>query len=205
MFYDPRENLRPDPLTHNPLNALIAPRPIGWIGSVSARGDHNLAPFSYFNAVSADPPLVIFAPNEKSGGGPKDTLANVREIREFTVSIVSESLAQAMNETSREVARGVNEFELAGLTPVTSHSVRPCHVAEAQAVLECTVWDIVALPSRPGGRGSHLVIGAVIGIHIDDELIVDGRVETKVLAPVSRLGYFDYGVVRDPFEMKRPD
>ena len=151
------------------------------------------------------PPLVIFAPNEKSGGGPKDTLANVREIREFTVSIVSESLAQAMNETSREVARGVNEFELAGLTPVTSHSVRPCHVAEARAVLECTVWDIVALPSRPGGRGSHLVIGAVIGIHIDDELIVDGRVETKVLAPVSRLGYFDYGVVRDPFEMKRPD
>ena len=116
-----------------------------------------------------------------------------------------EPLARAMNETSREVARGIDEFELAGLTAAPSRCVRPYHVAEARAVLECEVWKIVALPSRPGGRGSHLVIGAVIGIHIDDELIVDGRVETKVLAPVSRLGYFDYGVVRDPFEMKRPD
>lgn len=205
MFYDPRANPRPAPLTHNPLNALIAPRPIGWIGTVSATGEDNLAPFSYFNAVSADPPIVVFAPNEMAGGGPKDTLANVREVGEFTVSIVSEHLAQPMNETSRVAARGVSEFELAGLTAAASCSVRPRYVAEARAVLECEVWDIVALPGSPGGRGSHLVIGTVVGIHIDDALIVDGRVDTIALAPVARLGYFDYSVVRDSFEMKRPD
>jgi flavin reductase (DIM6/NTAB) family NADH-FMN oxidoreductase RutF len=205
MFYDPRENLRPAPLSHNPFNALVAPRPIGWIGTLSASGEHNLAPFSYFNAVSADPPTVVFAPNEKSAGGAKDTLANVREIGEFTVSIVSEPLARAMNLTSAELPRGVSEYERAGLVSRPSRSVRPHHVAEARAVLECTVWDIVELPARPGGRGSHLVIGTVIGIHIDDRLIVGGRVDTVALAPVSRLGYFDYDVVRESFEMKRPD
>jgi flavin reductase (DIM6/NTAB) family NADH-FMN oxidoreductase RutF len=205
LFYDPRQNPRPAPLTHNPLNALIAPRPIGWIGSVSASGEVNLAPFSYFNAVSAEPALVVFAPNEKPGGGPKDTLANVREVREFTVSIVSEPLALAMNETSRVAPRGVNEFELAGLTPAPSRSVRPPRVAEARAALECEVWKIVELPSTAGGRGSHLVIGTVVGIHIDEALIVAGRVDTLALAPVARLGYFDYSVVKDTFEMKRPD
>ena len=117
MFYDPRQDLRPAPLTHNPLNALVAPRPIGWIGSLSAAGVHNLAPFSYFNAVSADPPTVIFAPNSRTNGAAKDTLANVRETGEFTVNIVSRSLAQSMNATSSEVAPDTDEFELAGLTP----------------------------------------------------------------------------------------
>jgi flavin reductase (DIM6/NTAB) family NADH-FMN oxidoreductase RutF len=205
MFYDPRENPRPAPLAHNPLNALVAPRPIGWIGSVSAAGEVNLAPFSYFNAVSAEPAVVVFAPNEKAGGGPKDTLANVREVRQFTVSIVSEALAVAMNQTSRVAARGVNEFELAGLTAAPSHRVQPPRVAEARAALECEVWDIVELPSAAGGRGSHLVIGWVVGIHIDDALIVGGRVDTLALAPVARLGYFDYSVIRETFEMKRPD
>ncbi|MCB1684652.1 MAG: flavin reductase family protein [Pseudomonadales bacterium] len=205
MFFDPRENVRPAPLTHNPLNALIAPRPIGWICSLSATGQVNLAPFSYFNAVSADPPLVVFAPNEKTGGGPKDTLANVRSTGEFTASIVSESLARAMNETSREVDHGVNEFELAGLTSAPSRLVNAPFVAEARAALECEVWDIIALPSKPGGRGSHLVIGTVVGIHINDSLIKDGRIDTPALAPVARLGYFDYCVVRELFELKRPD
>jgi flavin reductase (DIM6/NTAB) family NADH-FMN oxidoreductase RutF len=205
MFYDPRENPRPAPLAHNPLNALVAPRPIGWIGSVSAAGEVNLAPFSYFNAVSAEPAVVVFAPNEKAGGGPKDTLANVREVGEFTVSIVSAALAHAMNETSRVAARGVNEFALARLTAAASQLVRPPRVAEARAALECEVWEIVPLPSTAGGRGSHLVIGTVVGIHIDDALIVDGRVDTVALAPVARLGYFDYSVVTGTFEMKRPD
>jgi flavin reductase (DIM6/NTAB) family NADH-FMN oxidoreductase RutF len=205
MFFDPRENPRPEPLRHNPLNALVAPRPIGWIGSVSAAGEVNLAPFSYFNAVSADPMLVVFAPNEKPGGGPKDTLSNVRETGEFTASIVSAELARAMNETSRAAPRGVSEFNLAGLTPAASSLVRPPRVAEARAALECRVWDIVALPAAPGGRGSHLVIGSVVGIHIDDELIVDGRVNSLALGQVARLGYFDYGVLDELFEMARPD
>lgn len=205
MFYDPREDLRPAPLTHNPLNALVAPRPIGWVGSVSAAGVRNLAPFSYFNAVSADPPVVVFAPNSRGNGADKDTLANVRAVGEFTVSIVSAPLARAMNETSREADPEVDEFALAGLTAASSRLVRPCRVGEARAALECTVWDIVPLPARPGGRESHLVIGNVIGIHIDDALIVKGRVDTAALDPVARLGYFDYATLGALFEMPRPD
>jgi flavin reductase (DIM6/NTAB) family NADH-FMN oxidoreductase RutF len=205
MFYDPRQDPRPAPLTHNPLNALIAPRPIGWIGSVSAAGEHNLAPFSYFNAVSADPPMVVFAPNSRPDGRAKDTLTNVREVGEFTASIVSRPLALAMNTSSSEVEPGVNEFSLAGLTAVASTSVRPHRVGEARAALECTVWDIVALPAPSGRRQSHLVIGQVVGIHIDDALIVNGRVDTAALAPVSRLGYFDYGSIGEIFEMLRPE
>jgi flavin reductase (DIM6/NTAB) family NADH-FMN oxidoreductase RutF len=210
MYFDPRENLRPAPLTHNPLNALVAPRPIGWIGTCDAQGVPNLAPFSYFNAVSADPPLVVFAPNEKSageGGRPaseKDTLANLREVPEFSASIVSEELAWNMNDTSTEVERQVDEYALAGLTAAPCRAIRPARVGQARAVLECEVVDIVALPSRAGGRRSHLVIGAVIGIHIDDALIVDGRVDVVALAQVARLGYLDYGVVRELFEMPRP-
>lgn len=206
MFYDPRDDLRPAPLSHNPLNALVAPRPIGWIGSVSAGGEPNLAPFSYFNAFSADPPVVGFAPNAKGADGEaKDTLANVRETGEFTVSVVSAELAAAMNETSRVVPRGHNEFELAGLTAAPSRLVRPPHVGEARAVLECTVLQIVALPAHPGKRASHLVLGEVIGIHIDDDLIRGGRVDTLGLRQVSRLGYMDFSVVDNLFELPRPD
>jgi flavin reductase (DIM6/NTAB) family NADH-FMN oxidoreductase RutF len=205
MYYDPRVDPRPAPLTHNPLNALVAPRPIGWIGTLSASGAENLAPFSYFNAFSADPPVVGFAPNEKPPGGPKDTLANVREVPEFTVSVVSAELAEAMNATSAVLPAGASEFRHAGIGSATSRAVRPPHVAQARAVLECRVFDIIALPSRPGSRGSHLVLGEVVGIHIDDALIRNGRVDVLALRPVSRLGYFDYSVVDALFEMRRPD
>ena len=205
MFYDPRLNVRPAPLTHNPINALVAPRPIGWIGSLSAAGEENLAPFSYFNVFSAEPVVVAFAPNAKqSDGGPKDTLANVRAVGQFTASIVSEPLAVQMNETSRVLAHGVSEFVAAGLTAAPSTNVTPPHVGAALAVLECQVFDIIALPQKPGGRGSHLVLGEVVGIHIDDAVIVDGRIDTLALQQVARLGYFDYTVVRELFEMPRP-
>jgi flavin reductase (DIM6/NTAB) family NADH-FMN oxidoreductase RutF len=205
MFYDPRDNSRPAPLTHNPINALVAPRPIGWIGTMSAQGHENLAPFSYFNVFSADPPVVGFAPNAKQPGGPKDTLANVREIPEFTASIVSEHLVQQMNETSRVLDHGVSEFVIAGLTPAASTNIRPPHVGEALAVLECQVFDIITLPASKDGRGSHLVLGEVIGIHIDDALIIDGVLDTLGLAQVARLGNFDYTVVRELIEIPRPD
>tara|TARA_Y100001933_G_scaffold220915_1_gene230441 strand:+ start:943 stop:1575 length:633 start_codon:yes stop_codon:yes gene_type:complete len=206
VFYDPRIDPRPAPLQFNPVNALVAPRPIGWIGTLSAAGETNLAPFSYFNAFSADPPVVGFAPNAKvAPDQAKDTLANVREVAEFTVSVVSAELAQAMNETSRPVPRGVDEFALAGLTAAPSRHVRPPHVGEAKAVLECTVAQVIALPSRPGGRASHLVIGEVVGIHIDESVIREGRVDLRLLRPVSRLGYLDYSIVDSLFEMPRPD
>ncbi len=206
MFYDPREDPQPEPLGHNPINALVAPRPIGWIASLSADGAPNLAPFSYFNAFSADPPVVAFAPNEKSGaGGPKDTLANVRSVPEFTASLVSEPLAQRMNESSRVLPHGVSEFIEAGLTPAASRLVAPPYVGEALAALECRVFDIIELPGRPNGRRSHLVIGEVVGIHIDDGVIVDGRIDSLALAQLARLGYHDYTVVRELIEIPRPD
>ncbi len=205
MFYDPRENPRPEALGHNPLNALVAPRPIGWIATLDAEGRPNLAPFSYFNAFAADPPVVAFAPNAKADDGtPKDTLANVRAVPEFTASVVSAELAERMNETSRVLPAGESEFDAAGLTPARSRLVRPPHVGEARAVLECTVHDVVVLPARAGGRQSHLVIGRVVGIHIDDALVRDGRIDQLALAQVARHGYSDYSVVRALFEMVRP-
>ncbi len=206
MFFDPRVDPRPAPLAHNPLNALVAPRPIGWIGTVSASGAENLAPFSYFNVFSSDPPVVAFAPNARQdGAGAKDTLVNVREVPEFTASVVSLDLAHAMNETARVLPAGESEFVRAGLTSAASRMVRAPHVGEARAVLECRVAQIVPLPFRPGGRPSHLVIGEVVGIHIDDELVRDGRVDTLALAQVARLGYFDYTSVTSLFELPRPD
>jgi flavin reductase (DIM6/NTAB) family NADH-FMN oxidoreductase RutF len=205
VFYDPRLTLRPAPLTHNPLNALVAPRPIAWVSTLSATGVPNLAPFSYFNAFSADPPVVGFAPNAKEGGGAKDSLVNVRALGEFTVSIVTAELATVMNETSRAVPHDVNEFELAGVRAAPSRLVGPPRVAASPAALECVVADILELPTRPGGRASHLVIGEVVGIHIDDAVIRDGRVDPLALRQLSRLGYFDYASVEGVFEMLRPD
>jgi flavin reductase (DIM6/NTAB) family NADH-FMN oxidoreductase RutF len=206
MHYDPRIDLKPAPLKFNPLNALVAPRPIGWITSIDREGRLNLAPFSYFNAFSADPPIVGFAPNAHANGGSKDTLRNVEAIPEFTASIVSANLARQMNETSRQLPYGENELIAAGLTAVASKFVRTPRVGEARAALECRVFEIVALPAGSDGRGSHLVLGEVIGVYIDDALIgSNGRVDSIALAHVARLGYHDYTNVESIYEMRRPD
>ena len=205
MFYDPRENVAPPPLITNPLNALVAPRPIGWITTVDRAGSVNLAPFSYFNAVNADPPVVVFAPNEKAKGTPKDTLHNVREVPEFVASLAHAHLRIAINESSRVYPHGVNELEAAGLTASPSRHVKPPRVAECKAALECAVHDIIELPHREGGRRSHLVIGRVIGIYIADELIDDGRVDARRLNQLARLGYSEYLAVENTFTMRRPD
>jgi flavin reductase (DIM6/NTAB) family NADH-FMN oxidoreductase RutF len=205
MYYDPRQNVAPPPLSSNPINALVAPRPIGWISTVDAAGRVNLAPFSYYNAVSADPAVVVFAPNEAAQGTPKDTLRNVREVGEFVVNLAHASLRHQINATSRVYPHGVNELELVGLTAVGSRAVRPPRVGECKAALECTVHDVIELPHRPGGRRSHLVIGTVVGIFIADELIVAGRVDVVRLNQLARLGYTDYTAVESTFELARPD
>ncbi len=206
MHYDPRIDLKPAPLKFNPLNALVAPRPIGWITSIDREGRLNLAPFSYFNAFSADPPIVGFAPNAHANGGSKDTLRNVEAVPEFTASIVSADLARQMNETSRQLPYGENELIAAGLTAVASKYVRTSRVGEARAALECRVFEIVALPAGSDGRGSHLVLGEVVGVYIDDALIgSNGRVDSLALAQVARLGYHDYTNVASIYEMRRPD
>lgn len=205
MYYDPRENLAPPPLSGNPLNALVAPRPIGWISTVDRAGNVNLAPFSYFNAVNSDPPVVVFAPNEKSKGMPKDTLRNVREVPQFVANLAHASLKIAINESSRVHPHGVNELEMVGLTATPSRAVKPPRIAQCKAALECAVHDIIELPYREGGRRSHLVIGTVIGIYIADEVIEGGRVDARRLNQLARLGYSEYTAVESTFTMPRPD
>ena len=205
MFYDPRHELKPSPLTYNPFNALVAPRPIGWISSMSADGYVNLAPFSYFNAISADPPMVMFASNAKDQQGtPKDTYRNVCEVPEFVVNVVSMELAEKMNQTSAVLPFGTSEMETTGLKTAESVHVRPPRVAAVPAALECIVHESIDLPVGRGGRRGHVVIGQVVGIHIKDELIVDGVVDQVALRQVARLGYLHYLRVEKIFDMRRP-
>ncbi len=199
MFFETAQGMRPAPLRHNPLNALVMPRPIGWISTVDAAGRPNLAPFSYFNAVCADPPYVMFAPN-----GPKDTFSNLAKMPEFVASLVRETDGEAMNATSRPYPPGVDEFVACGIASAPSNLVRPPRVASAKAALECRVYQVVVLPSGRDGRENHVVIGEVVGIHIADDVIVDGMVDERRLAPLARLGYMNYGTLGQRFEMLRP-
>lgn len=193
MYYTVEQGHQSAGLKHNPINALVAPRPIGWISSVDRDGRPNLAPYSYFNAVAADPPYVMFAPNEKDAAGTsKDSLRNVQETGEFVVNIVPWRLREQMNVTSTVLDHGRSEFELAGVTPTPSRLVRPPRVLECPAALECRVFQIVELPSVPGKRRTHVVLGQVIAIHIDDSCVRDGKVDTVMLEPMARLGGFEY-------------
>jgi flavin reductase (DIM6/NTAB) family NADH-FMN oxidoreductase RutF len=193
-------------LERNPLPALIVPRPIAWVSSINGCGEANLAPFSHFNLVSIDPPMLMFAPNSKNGAGTqKDTLRNLIQVPEFVVSVVSWDLRAEMNATSESFSYGVSEFEAIGLDSAPSINVRPMRVAKAKAALECKVAQIVDLPRGHANRQSHVVIGEIVGIYIADDVIVNGKVDAVLLAPVSRLGYFDYTVVREIFQMPRPD
>lgn len=205
MFFKPRDGMRPAPLTHNPFNALVGPRPIAWVSTVTADGVPNLAPFSYFNAVSADPPFVMFAPNAKGPGAAKDSYANLVAVPEFVVSLVSRAQAEQMNATSKAYAHGVDEFERCGIAAAPCHTVRPPRVAGSLAALECRVYELVTLPVGSDQRASHVVIGEVTGIHIDDSVIEHGQVSERRLDPLARLGAFNYGTLGEIFAIARPE
>jgi flavin reductase (DIM6/NTAB) family NADH-FMN oxidoreductase RutF len=190
-------------LRHDPFKALVGPRPIGWVGTLGADGIANLAPYSFFNAVSDRPPMLMF-----SSAGTKDSLRNIEAGGEFTCSLATWDLREAMNMSSAAVAPQVDEFRLAGLTPAPSLFVKPPRVAEAPAAFECRVWKTVPLPAPADGRtvAYTLVIGRVEGIYIDDAFIRDGRVQTGAMRPIARLGYMDYSVVtpESMFTLNRP-
>lgn len=204
MFYSIADGLRPSPLTHNPMNALVMPRPIGWISSISRDGVPNLAPYSYFNLVCSDPPYVMFAPNSARPGTAKDTYRNICEVPEFVVNMVGEHDVAAMNASSAPFPPEIDEFAACGIAPERSQLVRPPRVASARAALECRVYEVVHLPPAADGRESHVVVGAVLGVHIADHLIVDGLVDERRLEPVARLGYMNYGTLGQVFELARP-
>jgi flavin reductase (DIM6/NTAB) family NADH-FMN oxidoreductase RutF len=204
MYFETAAGMRPAPLTHNPFNALVMPRPIGWISTVDGKGRANLAPYSYFNAVSSEPPYVMFAPNSGAPGKDKDSYLNLLEVPEFVAHVVSGTNGTAMNASSAPLPRGVSEFEHCGIPSLPSRLVRPPRVASALAAFECRVFRIVDLPRTPDGRDNHVVIGEVLAIHIDDAVIVDGLVDERLLEPLTRLGYMNYGTLGEVFEMQRP-
>ena len=198
MFYDAETNAHG--MAHDPFKAIVAPRPIGWIGTKGRDGSRNLSPYSFFNAVGDRPKMIMF-----SSSGRKDSLRNVEETGVFTASFVSRSLMDRMSESSAPVAYETDEFELAGLTPELGRIVDAPFVGEAVAALECRVTKVLTLPDMDGNdTDSHAVFGQVVGIHIADEVIRDGRFDLAAADPIMRLGYMDYAGMGPIFELKRP-
>ncbi|MCF1708543.1 flavin reductase family protein [Tabrizicola sp. J26] len=192
MFYRPADG---HGLPHNPFNAIVTPRPIGWISTTGTLGD-NIAPHSFFNAVAYVPPQVIFAST-----GIKDSLTNIRETGVFAVNIVEEAMLNAMSETSALLPRGQDEFLLNGLPKAPCETIDCPRLAGAPATLECRVVQEVQLL----GRDNILVIGEVTGIHLRDDCLVNGRFDPTRFHPVARMGYRDYAIVRDVVELARPN
>lgn len=199
MFYETATNAHG--LPHDPFKAIVSPRPIGWIGTKGRDGSVNLAPYSYFNAISDHPKMVMF-----SSSGRKDTLRNVEETGVFTTSMVSRELAEKMNQTSTPAPYGENEFDLAGLTMMPGKLVDAPYAGEAHAALECKVTELFEAKGLDGTpSGSFVVIGQVLGIYIDEAALVEGRLDMAAVAPLARLGYMDYADGAQTFEMRRPD
>ncbi len=205
--------VRPSELPHRDLYSLVlnsvAPRPIAWVSTMSAAGRPNLAPFSFFNAVCVDPPLLAFAPglrqpkqHEVSHGEAKDTLRNIRETGEFVVNIVTYDLREAMNLTSGEYDASVNEFELAKLTPELSNTVKPPRVAESPVSFECKLHQILDFSTEP--TSGSLVIGQIVSIHINDANLKDGKLDRNSLDLIGRMGGLQYTRTTQRFEMVRP-
>ena len=184
----------------------MSPRPIGWISTISSNGKNNLAPYSFFNAVCSDPPCVIFA----SGGSPdergkKDSQVNAETTGEFVCSIVSYQQKEAMNQTSIHLPYGEDEMPNAGLEGEPSELVKPLRVKGAPVHLECRYIQSIQMPCWREGKENWVIFGEVIGIHVDPKIIRDGLVDVTTYKPVSRLGYMDYSITSEVFQMDRPD
>lgn len=200
MFYRPADG---HGLPHNPFNAIVTPRPIGWISTRSREGIDNLAPYSFFNAVAYVPPQVMFSststkPDQK---GTKDSVANIRDTGVFCVNIVAYAARDAMNATSEMLPSGVDEFAHAGLQKAQAREIDCPYVRDAPAVLECVARQILPLE----GAHNTMVIAEVVGVHMRDETIIDGRFDITRYRPLARMGYRDYAVVTEVFELARPD
>ena len=199
MFYIPANG---HGLPHNPFNAIVSPRPIGWISSRGADGADNLAPYSFFNAVAYVPPQVMFASTgaKPDRGDTKDSVANIRETGVFCVNIVEFAMKDAMNRTSGPWGRDVDEFTDAGIDRSECSVIACSRVAAAPAALECRLTQVVQLP----GERNFVVFGEVVGVHLRDDCVVGGRFDVTRYQPLARSGYMDYSVVREVFEMRRP-
>lgn len=198
MFYDARSK---SPLKHDPVKALVAPRPIGWISTLSCDGVANLAPYSFFNLVASGPSIVAF-----SSAGRKDSQTNAEQTGEFVCNMASFDQREAVNSSAATLPPEIDEFALTGLGTLPSQIIRPPRVKGAPAHLECVYLQTVPLFSKEGVRnGFDLVLGEVVGVHIDDRFIKEGLVDTAAMRLIARLGYLDYSVTDEVFTLKRPD
>ena len=199
MFYRPEDG---HGLPHNPFNAIVTPRPIGWISTRGADGQDNLAPYSFFNAVAYVPPQVMFASTsaKEDRGDTKDSVANIRETGVFCVNVVAYEQRDVMNQSSGPWPREVDEFDHAGIARAECETIACSRVADSPASLECKLTQIVKLK----GAANFLVLGEVTGVHLRDDCLVDGMFDVTKFNPLTRLGYRDYSVVREVFSLKRP-
>ncbi|MEJ8475552.1 flavin reductase family protein [Roseibium algae] len=187
-------------LPYNPFKAIVAPRPIGWISTLDKEGRSNLAPYSFFNGIGDAPPMVMFA-----SSGFKDSAANIAATGEFVCNMASQDLQEAMNVSSAPLAAGVSEFELAGLEMAPSKLVKVPRVASAYTALECKHLQTIRMQDLDGNdTESWVVFGQVVSVYIDDSVVVDGMLDLTKVRPLARLGYKDYAVVEELFQMARP-
>ena len=199
MFYRPENG---HGLPHNPFNAIIAPRPIGWISTRGADGD-NLAPYSFFNAVAYAPPQVMFASTTAKADRPdmKDSLAHIVESGVFCVNIASAAMKQQMSDSSATLPAGISEFEAAGIASAECDTINCPRVADAPASLECRMTQV----QRLAGQANWLVLGVVTGVHLRDDCIREGRFDLSRDGWLARMGYRDYVAVHETFELERPE
>ncbi len=196
MFYDAIRN--DHGLEIDPVKAIVAPRPIGWISTMSTDGVANLAPYSFFNIVAELPHYVVFG-----SSGYKHSLANIEANHEFAVNLVTHDLRDAMNRTSGHYPAHTDEFVVAGVTKAPCEFIRPPRVAECLAALECKLHQILPLPDDQGRVDDWLVIGRVLGVHIADSMIQNGRVNTGAMRLVARMGYSEYITADAPWRLRR--
>jgi flavin reductase (DIM6/NTAB) family NADH-FMN oxidoreductase RutF len=202
MFYETARN--DHGLKYNPLKACVVPRPIGWITTISANGVINLAPFSFFNLLSYDPPFVMFSAGTHEGdAGNKDTVVNAQATGEFVYSMATYAQKDQMNQTALIIERGVDEMAAAGLEGMPSRLVKPPRVKGSPVHFECRLHDVILLPGRKPTSVHHLVIGQVVAVHIDDAVISNGLVDVLKMRPIARLGYKDYASVDAIFQMEK--
>ena len=200
MIVDPSGNNYTD--IYKLMTGAIVPRPIAFVSTVGASGAFNLAPFSFFTGISANPPVICFCPMIRYDGSRKDTLRNIEATREFVVNVVSEEIAQQMNLCSPEYPPDVDEFQVAGLTPLPSDLVRAPRVAESHVSMECRLLQIVDVSARP--LGGSLVLGEIVRFHVDDALIENYKIDPGKLHPIGRMGGPTYTRTSDRFDMNRP-
>ena len=203
MYYEP--GVTPHGLPHDPFKSCVVPRPIGWISTVDREGRHNLAPYSQFQNVTFDPPIVMFSANQNSGGDRKDSVRNAEETGEFVWNMATWDLREAVNASAEELPHGVDEFERAGLIKLPSRKVRPPRVARSPIQFECTYLNTLRFPGTPPMGTVDVVFGRVVAIHIDDAVIdANGLVDVLKIAPIARMGYYEYTRVDNKFSMVIP-